>query len=261
MSLEPNQLALFRKRVGLSQAQVAALVWCKHHKQIARYERAERIPSLRRAIGLAVVYDVPFEELFASLFARVREDVTARKDVIMASMPSPDTPRILAVYPGTRKYGVAVFDLSTAQLVESRVYNVKVKSVPDNVVEQGKQLIAHLCDTWYPQTLIIEEMQYGGSRRSAVLVPVAAMLKALARKRRMVFATYTPRELHNTLTPPGLPHTKAILARLMASQYPQLQPYLPRLRRGIGDTEPYYTTLFMAVALGLAWMRHQRRRP
>ena len=240
---------------------MAALVWCKHHKQIARYEREERIPSLRRAIGLAVVYGVPFEKLFASLFARVREEVTTRKDVITASMPSPHTPRILAIYPGTRRYGVAVFDLSTGRLIESRVYNVKVSRVPDNVVERGKRLIDHLCDTWYPQTLIIEQMQYDGSRRSAVLVPVAAMLKALASERRMVFVTYTPRDMHDALTPPGLPRTKAILARLLASQYPQLQPYLSRLGRGIGDTEPYYTALFMAAALGLVWMRHQNRRP
>jgi transcriptional regulator with XRE-family HTH domain len=260
MSQEPNQLTLFRQQAGLSRAQVAALVWCKRPKQIARYEREERVPSLRRAIGLAVVYGVSFETLFASLFARIREEVMTRKDIITAAMPSPDTPRILAVYPGTRRYGVAVFDLSTGRLVESRVYNVKIGRVPDNVVAQGKRLIGHLCDTWYPQTLIVEETQYDGSRRSAMLVPVATMLKALARKRRMVFVTYTPREMHDTLTPPGLPRTKAILARLLASQYPQLQPYLPRLGRSIGDAEPYYHALFMAVALGLVWMRHHRQR-
>jgi len=87
------------------------------------------------------------------------------------------------------------------------------------------------------------------------------MPKALARERRMVFATYTPGDMHDTLTPPGLPRTKAILARLLASQYPQLQPYVSRLSRGIGDTEPYYTALFIAAALGLAWMRQQNRRP
>ena len=91
------------------------------------------------------------------------------------------------------------------------------------------------------------------------IVAVTAALKAMARHQGIAVAEYRPHDVHRTLTPAGLPRTKATLCRILASHYPALKQYLPRLRRGIGDTEPYYTTLFMAVALGLTWIRHHNR--
>ena len=77
-SVLPNHLRSFRKRVGLSQAEVARLLGCESGSKVSRYERFARTPSLETALACEIIFDVPARILFPGLFARTRRDVLPR---------------------------------------------------------------------------------------------------------------------------------------------------------------------------------------
>lgn len=116
-----NVLRQARQRCGLSQAQVAQLLNCKDRHTIARYERGERLPSLARAVALALVYQLPVEELFPALTSQLRAELTQREEELTctrqlhAYVPTPHTTTVLAIHPGTRKVATAVFEAFSAR--------------------------------------------------------------------------------------------------------------------------------------------------
>lgn len=59
-----NKLCIVRRKIGLEQKQVAALLGHKTADQISRYERGAKLPSLKTAIKLGIVYHTPIQVLF-----------------------------------------------------------------------------------------------------------------------------------------------------------------------------------------------------
>lgn len=167
-------------------------------------------------------------------------------------MPQPFLPSLPAheksAWPSSRRF----------RLVKARVRNLHVSRVPQGVVEQGEQLARELCDLYQPQILVLEQPTYPGSRRSRHLPAMIEAIIALARQRGITVVEYTPPAIQTALAPAGARWTIAVLCQAIAQHYPALARYVPKLRRGIGDTEPYYTALFKAVALGLTWRKQQR---
>ena len=110
-----NTLAALRRQHGLSQTQAARLLGCRKRQQIARYERGERLPSLPKAACFAAAYRVPLSELFPALFMQARRATEQRWQMIRRLRqpkpydPPPNSTTVLALYPGTRKMGMAVF--------------------------------------------------------------------------------------------------------------------------------------------------------
>jgi len=128
------------------------------------------------------------------------------------------------------------------------------------VVGQGEQLARQLFDTYQPQVLVIEQPAYPGSHRSHHLPAMTEAITALARQRGITVVEYTPAEMRRVLAPAGVRFTTAALCEAIAGHYPTLTRYLPKPRPQKGETEPYYTVLFKAVALGLTWAKRQRCR-
>ena len=57
--------------------------------------------------------------------------------------------------------------------------------------------------------------------------------------------------VYKTLIPPLLPQTNAQLVPIITSNHPNLKRYELRVKkRGVGESEPYFLRLFMALALG-----------
>ncbi len=168
-------------------------------------------------------------------------------------MPQPFLPSLSArarpAWPSSRRF----------RLVKARVRNLNVSRVPHGVVEHGEQLARELFDLYQPQILVLEQPTYPGSRRSRHLPAMIKAIRALARQRGITVVEYTPPAIQAALAPTGTRWTIAALCQAIAQHYPALARYVPKLRRGIGDTEPYYTPLFKAVALGLTWRTQQRR--
>lgn len=78
----PNYLISNRRRLALSQEEVAFLLGQREGSSISRFESFRRMPDLEEAIALAIVYDLPIPELFAGVFSRVEREVFSRAKVL-----------------------------------------------------------------------------------------------------------------------------------------------------------------------------------
>ena len=81
----PNYLLANRKRLALSQEEVAFLLGFRGESkgaQVSREEAFIREPSLRSALAYAVIYQKPVSELFAGLRAQIEQEVKARAKIL-----------------------------------------------------------------------------------------------------------------------------------------------------------------------------------
>lgn len=77
-----NYLRSNRKRLGLSQKDVAFLLGARGGAKVCRYERFSREPSLETALAFEVIFQKPASELFAGLYKEVEQRVSARAKVL-----------------------------------------------------------------------------------------------------------------------------------------------------------------------------------
>src|SRR5438552_456811 len=91
----PNYLRVYRKRFGLSQVEVAFLLGWSDSSQPSRYEHFARVPTLRTALALAVIFHVPVYELFSREYQKVENAVCRRAERLEARLAaeSPDGPK------------------------------------------------------------------------------------------------------------------------------------------------------------------------
>jgi transcriptional regulator with XRE-family HTH domain len=73
-----NYLRMYRKRAGLTQAELAFLLGCTHRSKVSRYERGVRMPALQTLIGFEVLFRAPVAKLFAGTYAKLREETQNR---------------------------------------------------------------------------------------------------------------------------------------------------------------------------------------
>ena len=78
MAQLPNYLLSNRKRLALSQGEVAFLLGTKSGAKVSRYERFDREPSLETVLALEVIYQRSASELFGGLYQKVEQEVMAR---------------------------------------------------------------------------------------------------------------------------------------------------------------------------------------
>jgi transcriptional regulator with XRE-family HTH domain len=74
----PNYLRLHRKRLGLTQSEMAFLLGFKSSARISRYERFRRQPDFDTALRYKATFGVGIGTLFPGLFAKARTAVKAR---------------------------------------------------------------------------------------------------------------------------------------------------------------------------------------
>lgn len=70
-----NRLLLIRKRRGFGQKQVAILLGHKTIDQISRYERGARLPNLKTALKLQIIYNLPINILFPGYLTRCLDEI------------------------------------------------------------------------------------------------------------------------------------------------------------------------------------------
>ena len=81
----PNYLLAHRKRLALSQREVACLLGADGGAKVCRYERFVRIPSLETALAYEAAFRRPVRELFGGLYAKIQKDVAARARVLVGN--------------------------------------------------------------------------------------------------------------------------------------------------------------------------------
>lgn len=91
-----NYLRTYRKRAGLSQAEMAQLLGCRSGAKVSRYERFARQPTLQTAFAYEVVFGVPVRELFGGVFEQV-EHITTQRAQLLALKLKKAKPDRLAV--------------------------------------------------------------------------------------------------------------------------------------------------------------------
>ncbi len=74
----PNYLRAERKRLALSQADVAVLLGAESGAKVCRYERFVREPSLQTALACEAIFQTPVSELFAGLYQTAEREVAVR---------------------------------------------------------------------------------------------------------------------------------------------------------------------------------------
>ena len=76
--LLPNYLQANRKRLSLSQDEVAFLLGTQNGAKVCRHERFVREPSLETALAYEAMFKRSVSELFPGLYQKVEGEVAAR---------------------------------------------------------------------------------------------------------------------------------------------------------------------------------------
>lgn len=75
-----NSLWIFRKRMNYAQKEAAFLLGHRNTAQLSRYEKSRRIPSLKTALKLEIIYAAPMRLLFSELYNEIREEIRKKKE-------------------------------------------------------------------------------------------------------------------------------------------------------------------------------------
>ena len=76
-----NNLFLMRKKIGLEQKQVALFLGHKTTNQISRYERGVKLPNLKTAFKLGIIYRLPIHVLLYGYYTDCLREITNRKEL------------------------------------------------------------------------------------------------------------------------------------------------------------------------------------
>ena len=83
-----NYLRQNRKRLALSQVDVAFLSGNPSGAKISRYESFTRVPNLETALALEAIYKRTVSELFSGLYQEIEKDVAERAKLLMEKSDS-----------------------------------------------------------------------------------------------------------------------------------------------------------------------------
>ena len=78
----PNYLKANRKRLALSQDEVAFLLGTRSGAKVCRYERFVREPSLETALAYEAIFKRSVSELFGGLYQKVETEVGERAKML-----------------------------------------------------------------------------------------------------------------------------------------------------------------------------------
>lgn len=154
------------------------------------------------------------------------------------------SPVILAIDPGTRELGFAVFQGET--LLYYGVKTVTNRKAPSQVLETITGFIKGLIEKYEPTMLAIEKM-FITQKNSALLYVAAEQVKAVAKEGKISIWEQSPSAIRKRLCKTGRA-TKREVTKLIADHYPELARYYNRTKHW--EIE-YYANLFDAVAVGL----------
>src|SRR4051794_21431076 len=74
----PNYLLANRKKLGLSQDDVAFLLGTKSGAKVSRYEHFARNPTMENVFACEAIFQIPASELFAGIYQTIQEQVADR---------------------------------------------------------------------------------------------------------------------------------------------------------------------------------------
>lgn len=98
-----NYLRTYRKRAGLTQRELAFLLGLKARGPISEIEKRRRVPLLRTALALAVIFRIPVEVLFSGMCECIASEVDGRAEKLASELTSKVGTKKRCEYHTTRK--------------------------------------------------------------------------------------------------------------------------------------------------------------
>ncbi len=160
--------------------------------------------------------------------------------------------RILAIDPGTRYWGVAVFKGKT--LHEAMVKVLTANDSPANRLKEARKVFVSLAEDYAPDVLVLEKPFFFWSKQAHLLDALIDELKSLARKKKMQVCEYSPRTVRKIVCGHGNT-SKKDMAKFLTSLYPDLRIRLKQDRR---YKELYWGHMFDAVGLGACYLKEKK---
>jgi transcriptional regulator with XRE-family HTH domain len=74
-----NNLVQYRKRMKLTQPEVARLLGWKNIKGLCELEAGRAIPTLITAFKLSIIYRIPIEFLYREFYERLRKQIRMKE--------------------------------------------------------------------------------------------------------------------------------------------------------------------------------------
>jgi len=149
--------------------------------------------------------------------------------------------KILAINPGTRYIGVAVFEGQELKEWRVKVFRGKWSK---KKLRRIKMLMCDTIDKHGADVLAIKKLQ--PYRSSKNLNQLTSVIKRLSKRRGLKVYQYSIKDLKAFYSPEERIN-KRKLAQLMAFRYPSLWYEFKRERN---NRNPYYTRVFEAAAIG-----------
>ena len=158
--------------------------------------------------------------------------------------------RVLAIDPVSRGVGYVVHEGQDKLIA----WGVKTTEKADNT--KSAFVIDRLIDKFRPDVLVLENWNANGSRRRS---RVEELLKRIAAKegRRVLVQLVTNREIRAIGQLP-LTGTKYGRATFLAERFPELEPYLPPIRK-TWMSEDERMAIFDALSFAVAYVRTTKK--
>jgi transcriptional regulator with XRE-family HTH domain len=228
---------------------------CTDSKALVDYEQGKKEPGLTKIARFAIAYGASVPKLFPQAFHYAHREVVR---LIRLFGPKNYKNTIMALYPGTHHTGVAVFP--PEDRVTAFVRNINTRIEHGNIVRHWQTVFTKLIKEYNPKTLILPKIDESDKRRSDRLKRLMVTIKKLAKKYRIRVIEIVLVTVYEILIPSLLPKTKAQLVPIITSNHPNLKRYeLKVKKREVGEGEPYFLRLFMAVALGMTYQLQRAR--
>ena len=154
--------------------------------------------------------------------------------------------RILAVDPGIREMGIAVFD--DEKLVHHGVLCLRDRRAPRDTRAYDRALLRTIIVDYHPDLVALERTMIGKAENSAALNSVSAYIRRQCRRQRISIRVLAASTVKKRLTGDGRA-SKMKLARAVAHRYPELRAYL---RQKAKWRARFQANRFDAVGLGIA---------
>jgi len=149
--------------------------------------------------------------------------------------------KILAINPGSRYLGMAVFN--GADLNDWRMKYISGIDVNQRM-KKARSIVLKYISQYNPDILVVKRLHR--SRSSPYLNRLASGIKQLARRKRAKVYQYSIGEVKAFFTGKKRSNRRE-LAEILVSRYPVL---IPEFNKEKENASPYYMRMFEAVALG-----------
>lgn len=163
--------------------------------------------------------------------------------------------KIIAIDPGTRYQGIAVFQ--GKELIFSSVKILQAKGSRRKRLQEVEKTFSSLLEDYAPNVLVIERPFPFWAEQSRFLEAIIDEIKRLARKEKIRVHEFSALAVRKVICGDDRA-TKKDVAELVASIYPELKSRLNQKRR---SRELYWGHMFDAVGLGVCYLKRQREFP